>query len=448
MNPGLHKNKDLFVTDAGEAEGLQNISRTPVLRSSGLRFAIVTPTYPRHFEQNVRWLLSLIKNCRGCDQIMIQFVTSQEGDAPAMFDLLRQHPAIGMHANITLCVLPSHRYYTPNPIPKVPPLQISIVPLRTAYTFMKEPVEQSLHRTRRNLKWFGKYTHLSIKKYAGAAYAFGIQGIDVVWWLDSEAYLWRPDFDVQGMLEREWSRPRLYWSQETHYKWNSEVHELCPKNGTLPVHEVFKSRRPHLFSYSFYLIGKELFNEWTQYVEKTWNRTFTDIFLRLGQRESGYVFHIIETQLIVFVGGCQALNPVPEPCNRYQLIEVNSALRALINPEQLYKEYMGEMRFQGQFEHMFRLYLQPKYRNAIQRVVAFYDLPSFRMDIQYANCSLLRTVLEDIVFRRFGSAPMALQTNSDGTVGALLRNLECQKTLPIKCGRDLWNETCELQLTK
>lgn len=36
-----------------------------------VRFGIVTPTYPRHYEQNVRWLLTLLKNCRTCNRILV-----------------------------------------------------------------------------------------------------------------------------------------------------------------------------------------------------------------------------------------------------------------------------------------------------------------------------------------------------------------------------------------
>jgi len=420
------------------------------------RFAIVTPTYQGHFEQNVRFLLTLLRNCVGCENILIQFVLTYKEDPPAMFQLLTSHPALKTHINVTLHTPKDSedlRYYQPEP-PVVTGsdgaslgtnlLEISILPLRTAYEYMGVPVEETLLRTYKNKRWMGKYTHLSIKKYAGAFFAFGSQGIDVVWWLDSEAYLWKRGWRLLEMLEREWRRPRVYWSKESHYKRNSEVHEVCPRNGTLPVHEAFESKRPHLFSSSFYLLGKPLFEHWTAYVEDTWKRRFADIFLALGQKESGYILHIIETQMIAYLGGCQSLHPVPEPCKKYQVIEVNSALGMLFTPEKVLNDYLQVMEYQGQFEHIFKHYLNPRFQGNIKKVVGFFELPSFRIDHYYSNCTHLKSVLDGIVSGDFPETAMALQTNSDDCVAKIVMDPTCHSTLPITCGEGAWNETCSL----
>jgi len=260
-------------------------------------------------------------------------------------------------------------------------------------------------------------------------------------WLDSEAYLWRKNFKIIPFLKKEWKRPRLFWSALSHYKRNSVVHEVCPSNGSLGVHEVFQARRAHLFSSSFYLVGKTLFREWGDYVKKSYNgRRFVDVFLALGNRESGYILHIIETQLIVYVGGCQSLVPIPDHCRRYQVVEVNAALKSLINPESLYNNYLKDMKYQGQFEHMFKLFNDTKYQEVIKRAARFYELPSFRVDPQYTTCSHFRPVLESIASGELGT--MAFQTNSDGCVRELLRAQSCKLQLPITCGSGPWNETC------
>mmetsp|Transcript_38308 Transcript_38308/g.61495 ORF Transcript_38308/g.61495 Transcript_38308/m.61495 type:complete len:495 (-) Transcript_38308:68-1552(-) len=424
-----------------------------------VRFAIVTPTYQGHFEQNVRFLLTLLKNCIDCEDLLIQFVLSYKEDSPALFKLLTTHPGLRRNVDVTLhsSFGATPERYTPstsaatrqegendNAITKM--LHISVLPLRTAYEYMQVPVNGTLLRTWRNKKWFGKYTHLSIKKYAGAYFAFGKQGIDVVWWLDSEAYLWKSDWNLVEMLAKEWQRPRLYWSAESHYKRNSEVHQLCPRNGTLPAHLAFEGKRPHLFSSSFYLVGKRIFNQWTEYVEQTWKRRFADIFIALGQRESGYILHIIETQLIAYVGGCQNLNPVPESCKKYELIEVNSAIRMLMRPEKEYFAYLKEMKYQGQFEHMFRLFLDERFQESIKRLVRFFDLPSFRIDHQYGGCELYKAVLGSIISGEFMATGMAMQTNSDESVARLVRDPLCFSQLPIVCGTGVWNETCHLKM--
>ena len=441
----------IVVLEGGESGGPRSRLRASS-NTARNRFAIVTPTYPRHFEQNVRFLLALLRNCadcRGPGAPAIQFVLSYDKEIPLLRDRIEKHPILGPASRVhVLDASGGEGAGTPRDGRRF--LDISILTLRTAFKAMGlTPIGVYMQRTTRNRRWFGKMTQLSVKKYVGSWFAFRKQAVDVVWWLDSEAYLWTPRFHLMKFLERKWRQPRLFWTRESSYKRPSEVTTVCPPNGTLgdPT-QAFPGPRPHLFENSFYLIGKGLFEDWTAYVSRSWSgRPFVDVFLRHGQQESGRVVHIIESQMMVYVGLClhaTRLGRAPpgrhEHCQRYQVIETDNALREEFGT-QLYAQYIAATHRQGQFEHMFRHYVDPRFKAGIAALAAKYNIGTWRLDAEHTTCAMFREILSAVAR---GDIRIAFQSNSDGTVGQYLNNATCRPQLPIRCGTGLENQTCSI----
>eukprot|EP00954_Amorphochlora_amoebiformis_P003132 244997-Amorphochlora_amoeboformis.AAC.3 len=156
-----------------------------IKNNKDIRYSIVTPTFPGHFEQNVRFLLTLIRNCDDCEIVQVcshslirrsrlnlirvtrtnltqvQFVTSFEGHDRDLYRILTTHPQVSAHARISILHPTNTTLHTPMNTTK---LDVGILSLRVGYGQMGVDIEKYLKRTRDNRRWFGKYTHLSVKK--------------------------------------------------------------------------------------------------------------------------------------------------------------------------------------------------------------------------------------------------------------------------------------------
>ena len=403
-------------------------------------FIIVTPTYPRDFPKNELFLATLARNCADCHRVPILFVTATPAEADTLTSRLATHPFLSSWLQVSRVSLNgtarggrSRRPLAGDPVPDPPTqpsIRVHVTSLAGVVGEMGMPVAQTMERYRRNVKWYGKYTLQSTKKFAGAWLAFGRLGADVVWWLDSEAYLWSRGTSVETMLRGQWRHPVMFWTRHTRWYPRSTVNRVCPPRGALGDPEkLFQGPAPHLFESTFYLPGKRVFQSWVGYVERAWGgKRFLDVFLRHGSNESGHTFHFIETQFMVFVKLCQARNHTPA-CSRYNVVEVDALLQRAMGAADA-NAYLALTQRKGQFEHLFKFIERPRFRPGILAIVREFTLPTFRLDGSYNTCSLTRAVL-DMLSR--GVIHTDFQTNSASVAEKFLPDTKCRASLPLEC---------------
>ncbi|KAI1078030.1 hypothetical protein F5B20DRAFT_582557 [Whalleya microplaca] len=162
--------------------------------TSGLRYAILMPTFEGHFDNTIKFLQDLRCLCVDHNELDIQIIVSDSHEQAAFRALLaaRLQPCNSTYSRFpvppTLRAAPAPRVNVTNLFDILPPLLLDTEGVSADDT-------SPLLRAR------GKYVYQSVKKLA-AAFAFAY---DVALWLDAEAAVVQP-FAARAGLFDEWVR--------------------------------------------------------------------------------------------------------------------------------------------------------------------------------------------------------------------------------------------------